>query len=49
MLADGLATVVMAMPVGEAIALLDRIPRSEGFVVSKDVDTIRTSGFPIME
>ena len=45
MLADGLATAVMAMPPQEAIVLLEQIAVCEGYLVTKSAETIQTSNF----
>lgn len=47
MLADGLATAVMAMPVQKAVALLNQTPACEGYLIAKTDDVYQTGGFPI--
>ena len=45
MLADGLATAVMAMPPQEALTLLGHVIACEGYLVTKHNEVFQTSGF----
>jgi len=45
MVADGLATAVMAMPPQEALTLLEQTTAVEGYLITKDGDVLQTPGF----
>jgi len=45
MMADGLATAVMAMPPQEALPLLEQTTAVEGYLITKDGDILQTRGF----
>jgi thiamine biosynthesis lipoprotein ApbE len=47
-MADGLATLVMVLGPRRGRALLEDLPECEGYLVAKDLEVIRTSGFSVV-
>ena len=46
--ADGLATLTMVLGVARSRELLEELPGCEGYLISKNLDVTRTSGFQIL-
>ena len=47
-MADGLATLVMVLGPRRGRALLEDLPDCEGYLVAKDLEVVRTSGFSVV-
>ena len=46
-LADGLSTLAMTLGAHRSRELLEDLPGCEGYLVSKDLDIVKTSGFTV--
>jgi len=47
-MADGLATGAMVLGARKSIDLLETMPNCEGYFIAKDLETYKTTGFPIL-
>lgn len=45
--ADGLATALMTMSAGQSLELVESLPGVEAFLVTKDLETLASSGLPL--